>query len=212
MTDWNVRRLPLAGLRWAVPDPAIDPWILPAAVLLDMDGTLTEPILDFRRIKEAMGIAPDRPILEALEAFSPSDRVDAERILHRFEDEAARLSTLNPGCREILASLDAKNVPTALITRNSRASVRTVLATHGLPIDVLITREDAVPKPDPAPLFEACRRLQVPPSRAGLDGRRWGIRCPGGIECGHADRLAEPWSGRGRSRPLPGRSRSICGA
>ena len=49
----------------------------------------------------------------------------------------------------------------AVITRNSRSSVKTVCQKHGLNFDVLITREDGKFKPDPAPLLEACRRLRV---------------------------------------------------
>jgi hypothetical protein len=42
---------------------------LPRALLLDMDGTITEPMLDFPRIKAEMGIG-QRPILEALAELS----------------------------------------------------------------------------------------------------------------------------------------------
>lgn len=142
---------------------------LPQALLFDMDGTLTEPRLDFPRLKAEMGIG-SRPILEALAEMQQAERLIAEAILHRHEEEAARLSVLNPGCREILAWADAKGIGSALITRNSRASVKTVLATHGLPIDVLITREDAPPKPDPQPLLQACKRLNVLPQRVWMVG------------------------------------------
>ncbi|HEX8915032.1 MAG TPA: HAD-IA family hydrolase [Humisphaera sp.] len=148
-------------------DPQI---ILPRAVLFDMDGTLTEPALDFPEIKRAMGIDAGRPILEALAEMSAEARSAAEAILHRYEDEAARNSALNPGCREVLALLDAKGVRTALITRNSRSSVRTVLGAHGLPIDVLVTREDAPPKPDPEPLYRALRQLGESPADAWMVG------------------------------------------
>ena len=44
----------------------IDPTFhLPRAILFDMDGTLTEPMLDFPRIRADMGIAQG-PILESL--------------------------------------------------------------------------------------------------------------------------------------------------
>lgn len=134
-----------------------------------MDGTLTEPTLDFSRIKREMGLG-DVPILEALAEMSADERRAAETILHRYEDEAARLSTLNPGCHDVLSLLDAKGIRTALITRNSRASVKTVLAAHGLKINVLITREDAAPKPHPEPLLQACRRLEVRPHAAWMVG------------------------------------------
>ena len=41
------------------------PTVPPKAILFDMDGTLTAPMLDFPRIKAEMGIG-ERPILEAL--------------------------------------------------------------------------------------------------------------------------------------------------
>ena len=142
---------------------------LPAAVLFDMDGTLTEPLLNFSQIKAEMGIG-DSPILEALEKMSAAERQQAEAILCRREDEAARASTLNPGSREALGFIHDRGIPVALITRNSRSSVRTVLDVHRLPIEVLITREDAPPKPDPEPLFQACRRLGVDARAAWMVG------------------------------------------
>ena len=44
---------------------------VPRAVLFDMDGTLTEPMLDFPRSKAEMGIG-QRPILEALAEVHPT--------------------------------------------------------------------------------------------------------------------------------------------
>ena len=46
----------------------------PRALLFDMDGTLTEPALDFPAIKAAMGIPLQRPILEALAEMTPERR------------------------------------------------------------------------------------------------------------------------------------------
>src|SRR3954452_23385037 len=120
---------------------------LPRAVLFDMDGTLTEPMLDFPRIKAEMGIG-QRPILEALAELPDDARRAAQEVLHRHEEEAAANSKLNPGCRETLAWLDRHRVKVALITRNSRASVKTVCERHALKFEVLITREDGKFKPD----------------------------------------------------------------
>ena len=91
------------------------PLILPAAVLFDMDGTLTEPMLNFPKIKAEMGIG-NRPILEALAEMKPAERQAADAILCRHEKEAAERSSLNPGCRALLDWLDARGIPIALIT------------------------------------------------------------------------------------------------
>ena len=145
---------------------------VPAALLFDMDGTLTEPALDFPAIKKAMGIPVTRPILEALAEMPPADRAAAEVILHRYEDRAATESQLNPGCDCLIEWIAGRKLKTALITRNSRRSVACVLERHGLSFDVLVTRECANGKykPDPTPLLMACEQLGVSPDDAWMIG------------------------------------------
>jgi len=133
----------------------------PSAILFDMDGTLTRPMLDFAAIRAEMGIG-DRPILEAMAEMEPARLARARQILLRHEDAAAAQSTLNPGCAELLRWIESRRIPVALITRNSRRSAEIVVARHALPIRILITRDDGAYKPDPAPLLLACRRLAVP--------------------------------------------------
>ena len=173
--------------------------ILPAAVLFDMDGTLTEPMLDFPKIKAEMGIG-DQPILEALAAMSLTERQIAEMILERHEKQAATLSALNAGCRELLQWLDARGIPTALITRNSPLSTRTVLDRHGLQIAVLVTRNDAPPKPHPRPVELACDLLGVHRSSAWMvgDGQY-------DVEAGSAAQVRTVWLSHRRPRPFAAR-------
>jgi len=167
---------------------------LPRAVLFDMDGTLTRPMLDFPRIKAEMGIGT-RPILEALAEMDAEARTAAEAVLLRHEEAAALESTLNDGCRDVLGWLRERSIRTALITRNSRASVVTVLRRHGIEIGVTIAREDAPPKPDPAPLLLACQRLEVPAGDTWMvgDGQY-------DVEAGTAAALKTVWVSHGRSR------------
>lgn len=169
---------------------------LPRAILFDMDGTLTEPMLDFPRIKAEMGIGT-RPILEALADMSPEDRRTAEAILLRHEDQAAAESTLNPGCEALLDLVNDLGIRTALITRNSRQSLTTVLARHALSLEVLIAREDARPKPDPEALHRACRQLETPTSNAWMvgDGQY-------DIEAALAAGVGSVWLSHGRAKPF----------
>ena len=173
-----------------------DALALPRAVLFDMDGTLTEPMLDFPRIKAEMGIG-DRPILEALAAMDGPDREAAEAVLLRHEEDAAARSALNPGCRELLGWLSEKGIPTALITRNSNASVRTVIERHGLHVDYIISRSDARPKPHPDALCRACERFGVAPREAWMvgDGRY-------DVEAGLAAGVPTVWVSHGGRRPF----------
>jgi HAD superfamily hydrolase (TIGR01509 family) len=168
----------------------------PQALLFDMDGTLTRPLLDFPRIKAEMGIG-ERPILEALAAMGPEERRRAEEVLHRHEEQAAVDSTLNEGCHELVTFLQARRLPTALITRNSRRSVETVLALHGLAFDVLVTREDGRHKPHPEPLLRACEELRVAPAVAWMigDGQY-------DVEAGVAAGIRTVWISHGRRKPF----------
>jgi HAD superfamily hydrolase (TIGR01509 family) len=172
------------------------PPTLPRALLFDMDGTLTEPMLDFPRIKAEMGIG-QRPILEALADMGGPERAAAEAVLHRHEEQAASCSSLNPGCRELLRWLRERRIPLALITRNSAASVRTVVERHRLLVDLILTRSDARPKPDPEALHLACRRLEVREADAWMvgDGQY-------DVEAGNAAGIGTVWISHGRD-PRP---------
>src|SRR5882724_2923069 len=168
----------------------------PKAILFDMDGTITEPMLDFPTIKREMGIG-NRPILEALAEMTAERRTVAEAVLHRHEEEAAANSSLNHGCREMLAWLERHQIKVAVITRNSRSSVKTVCQRHGLKFEVLITREDGKFKPDPAPLLEACRRLNVQKADVWMvgDGQY-------DVEAGLAAGIVTVWLSHGRIKPF----------
>jgi HAD superfamily hydrolase (TIGR01509 family) len=170
------------------------PPILPKALLFDMDGTLTRPALNFPRIKAAMGIG-SRPILEALAEMEDAERAKAQQILHQFEEVAAGESVLNEGCDGLMRFAGTRGLPTALITRNSRKSVRTVLERHCLAFPVLITREDGRHKPHPDPLLLACTRLGVSPSDAWMigDGQY-------DVEAGLAAGIKTVWISHGRKK------------
>jgi HAD superfamily hydrolase (TIGR01509 family) len=169
---------------------------LPSAVLFDMDGTLTEPMLDFPRIKREMGIG-QQPILEALAAMEGARRDEAEAILHAHEDRAAHASVLNDGCMDLLRWLSERKIATALITRNSRKSMETVLRLHRLNFGVVISREDAPIKPSPAALSQACSRLGVAPADALMvgDGQY-------DVEAGAAAGIRTIWLSHGKPRPF----------
>src|SRR2546430_5565768 len=107
---------------------------LPKAILFDMDGTITEPMLDFPTIKREMGIG-NRPILEALAEMSPEERQRAEAVLHRHEENAAANSRLNSGCKEMLRWLHRHSIAVAVVTRKHRTRGETGLSKTALKIE-----------------------------------------------------------------------------
>ncbi|MEP0843518.1 MAG: HAD family hydrolase, partial [Phycisphaerae bacterium] len=130
-------------------------------VIFDLDGTLTRPNLDFDAIRRAMGLSvePRTPILEALAGMPPARRRAAEAILHRFEEQAALTAELQEQAVEVVAAIRERGVPVALLTRNSRRSVETVMARHALAVDWVHTREDGPVKPAPDAVLSIGRRF-----------------------------------------------------
>lgn len=142
----------------------------PRAVLFDMDGTLTEPLLDFAQIKREIGLRQDLPILEQLETAEPEARRRAEQILDRHEREAISRATLAEGCRELLALLEELDTPAAILTRNSRPVVDTFVRSFGFRFAAIHSREDGPPKPAPDGALRLCRLLGVIPADALVVG------------------------------------------
>ncbi len=130
-------------------------------IIFDMDGTLTRPNLDFDRMREEIGVAAGS-LLEVIERMPPEDRRRAERILLVHESAAAANSVLQPGAAEVIDAIRAAGMSVALMTRNTRDSVRVFEQRHGIRFDLVRTREDGVVKPSPQPVHEIC---------AALDGR-----------------------------------------
>lgn len=134
-----------------------------------MDGTITVPRLDFDQIRRDMGLGPE-PILESMARLDADEQAKARRVLEMHERVAAEQADLNPGIVEFLHFLKVQKIPSALITRNSADSVKTVLLKHQLFFPVCVTRDDGVHKPDPRSVQLACDRLGVRPGRCWMVG------------------------------------------
>ncbi|MCG3131125.1 MAG: Pyrophosphatase PpaX [Phycisphaerae bacterium] len=140
-----------------------------SAVVFDLDGTLTTPMLDFDRIRREIGIEAG-PILEAVQHMSPADRTRAESILERHERHAAENSTLHDNAREVVRALRRRGHPTAILTRNARRWVEVVLSKHAIEVDAVRTREDGAIKPAAEPVLDLCRRLHAEPAASWVVG------------------------------------------
>lgn len=141
------------------------------AVIFDMDGTLTEPFLDFDIIRREMGIAKEcGSVLEALSAMPLSERQKATEILLRHEQEAARHSRLNPGVPETLEALRRRFLKLGILTRNSLESTKAVLEKHFLEFDGIVTRETGPVKPDAFGVVYLCKLFGTVPREALVVG------------------------------------------
>jgi HAD superfamily hydrolase (TIGR01509 family) len=139
--------------------------VQPRAVIFDLDGTLTEPLLDFDLIRTEIGLRPG-PILEQLVGLGEDERARAEVILRRHEISAIEQAVLADGCVELLALLRDRGVPTGILTRNMRVAVAQFCRRFGFQFDGVYTREDGPPKPSPEGVLRLCAGFGVPPAEA----------------------------------------------
>ncbi|MCZ2498241.1 HAD-IA family hydrolase [Xylophilus sp. Kf1] len=158
------------------------------AVLFDLDGTLIDSAPDLggaaddMRVERGLGSLPmaryrpmcgsgARGMLAVAFDMTPEhpDFADMrEEFFQRYEKRMTRDSGLFDGVIEMLDALDARQMPWGIVTNKSQRftipllSEVPALANAGVAIS-----GDTTPhaKPHPAPLFEACRRMQVDPAR-----------------------------------------------
>jgi len=85
-------------------------------------------------------------------------------VIDRHEQEGAAAARWIDGAEALLATLRQRGVPTAILTRNSRAAVARTHDVLNLPVDLILTREDCAPKPDPEGLLRIADRLRLVPA------------------------------------------------
>jgi len=132
-------------------------------VIFDMDGTLTVCPLDFAAMRADCGLPPESNILAEARKLSPARQAEIDRILDGHERRAAAECRLRPGALHVLTALRRDGLRLALLTNNSARSARTITARLGLDFDVVLTREDAAPKPAPDAVLAIAERLNIAP-------------------------------------------------
>ena len=131
------------------------------AIAFDLDGTLTRPYLNFAQLRQQLGLT-EGDILKWLVELPLAEQEKALQLIEAFEQDGVENVAWNDGAWETLQAVRALGLPLAIITRNSRASLAAVCRRLDIRVDLLVAREDAPPKPDPACLQYAAAQLRVP--------------------------------------------------
>jgi HAD superfamily hydrolase (TIGR01509 family) len=130
------------------------------AIAFDLDSTLTRPYLDFTGLRRQLNL-PEGDILKWMATLPLEERRQALHLIDTFEQDGVENVEWNDGAQETLVTVQAMGLLTAIVTRNSRASLLAVCQRLNITVDVLVAREDAPPKPDPACLHHTARQLEV---------------------------------------------------
>jgi HAD superfamily hydrolase (TIGR01509 family) len=141
------------------------------AAIFDLDGTITEPFLDFDQIRKEIGLVPDgTTILEAMVDMTEDEKCRAISIDEAHETRAMENSTLNPGAKETLQWLASNRIPIGILTRNKKSNAVAVARKHGLEFDAIVDRDDGPVKPDCFGIVKLCEGFGIKPSEAIVIG------------------------------------------
>jgi HAD superfamily hydrolase (TIGR01509 family) len=139
------------------------------AVIFDLDGTLTKPVLDFKQIRSEIGLF-EGDILAGIKAMNPVQRQQATAILERHERVAVENSKLNEGVSEVINALRQRNIAIGLLTRNTRKNTLSVARRHHLTFDAIVDRHEGPAKPDAAGVLNLCGQFASSPAETLVVG------------------------------------------
>lgn len=139
-------------------------------IIFDLDDTLVASGLDFDSMRAEMRLPRGVPVLEAIAELPAEDQRRCNEILDRHEMAGAARAELMPGVQSFLHRLAERGLRRAVVTRNSRIQTLPLLARLELEFDAVLTRDDGPVKPDPAAIWEICRRWQTHAERVVVIG------------------------------------------
>ncbi len=119
--------------------------------IFDLDGTLTEPLHNFDKIRRTLDVPKGKLILEYIETLGPENSTKLKRHLAALEEELAAQARVARGAASLLNYLRSMGYDLAILTRNTRANALLTLQTIGLlsyfQTQLIIGREETTPKP-----------------------------------------------------------------
>ena len=135
-----------------------------SGVIFDLDETLLTADINFNAIREKIGCAKGSDILAHLETITdPKAKQDAQAFIRQEELKDAHNAQWIPGAKAFVEKLRERDIPVAIVTRNSKEAVQIKLEKNQVPIDTVITREHAPAKPDPTALLQIAEQWAISP-------------------------------------------------
>jgi len=142
--------------------------------VFDMDGTLTVAVHDFAAIREALDIPPEHDILTHLAALPAQEAQAKHAWLLEHERDLAIASKPACGAVELVRELAGRGCKLGILTRNARELAHVTLEAIGLadcfPVEHILGRDEAAPKPSPDGLLKIAQAWDVPPNALVMVG------------------------------------------
>ncbi|WP_144210963.1 HAD family hydrolase [Shewanella donghaensis] len=134
-------------------------------VIFDLDGTLVESALDFSQIKHQLGCPAEVDLLDFI-ADMPTEEQQAQAndIILEHETQDAINAKALPNMHPLLKTIAQLQLPTAIVTRNSKVATATKLRQNDIELDLVLTRECYPAKPAPDALLAIATMWDIDPA------------------------------------------------
>ena len=131
-------------------------------IIFDLDGTLVTSSLNFIAIKQEIGCPDHEDVLAFVHKLPEQQQQAAMEVIHRHEMQDARTSEWIPSAQSFVKKCSEKQIPMAIVTRNSDQPTQVKVRRNAIPIEYIVTRETSKPKPDPSALLSIATHFQLP--------------------------------------------------
>ena len=132
-------------------------------IVFDLDGTLVSSSLNFSWLKQTLACPLDQDLLAFVETIEDtSERDKASQFICEHEMQDAQQAFALTGAVELVRYIAQREMPMAVVTRNSKFAAQLKMSQNDLPISRLISREDYPPKPAPDALLAIAQSWQLP--------------------------------------------------
>ncbi|UTA46844.1 HAD family hydrolase [Simiduia sp. 21SJ11W-1] len=141
-------------------------------IIFDLDGTLVDSKLDFPAMRAELGLPAGTGLLEHLASLEDqTQRTQTQAVIERHELQGAQAASWITGAQAALHTLANAGIPMAIVTRNMQSATQQMVKRLGIPIRLIITREDCTHvKPHPEGLLRVANQWQIAPEKLAYLG------------------------------------------
>lgn len=132
-------------------------------VIFDLDGTLVHSSLDFQALMNAVKCPPGIDLLSHVYDQPDAQRTAYLELIQHHELQDAYDASWIEGAELFVQQVREQGLPMAIVTRNYSDAAHLKISNNQIPIDLIITREDAPAKPDPTALLNIAKQWQLDP-------------------------------------------------